>query len=580
MRSILLSLCLLAFAAVSASGDEFLPGLLPEGLAAQARPIGFETEGTLRRNNAAGPGQSPYALLDSAGRVIFFVEPKWGVKLAPHAGRRVKVSGLRSRVAGQNTPVLTVQSIEPFLNDPSQAEDASNAVAAAPRTRPRSRPAQTRAPEASAVNFQERLPEAMPVDPEGVYYDSETGEVVGDNHHHARAPYAMQEESCEGIAPSAMAGVAPYYGPPMCRWSGLFVRAEYLYWHSEGMDSPALVTTSPNGTARADAGVLGTEGVSVLFGNSEINNEGLSGARITFGLWFDDCRKHAIEADYWGLGTANNGFYQSSPGNPILARPFFDIVNGTESSELVSFPNVLSGSVTVDPVTHVQGFGVRKRWNLCGCCECDPCQPLCCTGWSFDVTGGYRFMRLDDSITITENLRSLDTANPGSFVVRDFFDTENTFNGAEIGTVLEGRRGRVSYEGIARLAVGSTHSIVNISGSTDITPAGGRTTRSTGGLLAQRTNIGTYERDDFAVLPELGATVGWQITPVWRVTLGYTFIYWSNVVRAGQQIDTDVNTNLLPPEADPFTGPLRPRFVFNDTDYWVQGVNVGLDARW
>jgi hypothetical protein len=99
-------------------------------------------------------------------------------------------------------------------------------------------------------------------------------------------------------------------------------------------------------------------------------------------------------------------------------------------------------------------------------------------------------------------------------------------------------------------------------------------------LLAQRTNNGTYERDDLAVIPEFGATVGWQLNPCWRVTFGYTFIYWSNVVRAGQQIDRDINVNLLPPEAIPFEGNLRPRFQFNDTDFFVQGISVGLDGRW
>ena len=37
--------------------------------------------------------------------------------------------------------------------------------------------------------------------------------------------------------------------------------------------------------------------------------------------------------------------------------------------------------------------------------------------------------------------------------------------------------------------------------------------------------------------------------------------------------------DLLPPEANPFTGALRPRFAFNETDYWLHGLNVGLDCR-
>ncbi len=32
------------------------------------------------------------------------------------------------------------------------------------------------------------------------------------------------------------------------------------------------------------------------------------------------------------------------------------------------------------------------------------------------------------------------------------------------------------------------------------------------GLLAQRTNIGTYDRDQFTMVPEFGLTLGYQLT--------------------------------------------------------------------
>lgn len=79
-----------------------------------------------------------------------------------------------------------------------------------------------------------------------------------------------------------------------------------------------------------------------------------------------------------------------------------------------------------------------------------------------------------------------------------------------------------------------------------------------GGLLAQRTNIGTYRRDQFAIVPELGVTLGLRIAPRMRATFGYSFLYMSRVARPGEQIDLDVNPDLLPPEFAPFAGPLRP----------------------
>ena len=93
-------------------------------------------------------------------------------------------------------------------------------------------------------------------------------------------------------------------------------------------------------------------------------------------------------------------------------------------------------------------------------------------------------------------------------------------------------------------------------------------------------DIGTYTQNEFTVVPEFNMNVGYQLTDHLRATLGYTFIYWSNVVRPGEQMSLDVNTDLLPPPAEPVTGVLRPAFSFDTTDYWVQGINFGGEYRW
>jgi hypothetical protein len=115
---------------------------------------------------------------------------------------------------------------------------------------------------------------------------------------------------------------------------------------------------------------------------------------------------------------------------------------------------------------------------------------------------------------------------------------------------------------------------VDISGSTviDNGPA------QVGGLLAQTSNIGSRSRDRFTILPELGGRVGYQLTHNLKLKLGYTLIFWSNVVRPGDQIDLGVNPNQLPPAVG--NVPARPEFVFRDTDYWVQGITFGGEFEW
>jgi hypothetical protein len=133
------------------------------------------------------------------------------------------------------------------------------------------------------------------------------------------------------------------------------------------------------------------------------------------------------------------------------------------------------------------------------------------------------------------------------------------------------------------MGVGNVKQEVMIQGTTVSTLPNGTVVLpnpGVGGLLAQRTNIGTYTRNEFGIVPELGATLGYQVTQHLRLTAGYSFIYWSNVVRPGDQIDTTVNPNLMPPENPVETAFLNPRFAFQQTDYWVQGLSLGGEYRW
>jgi hypothetical protein len=100
---------------------------------------------------------------------------------------------------------------------------------------------------------------------------------------------------------------------------------------------------------------------------------------------------------------------------------------------------------------------------------------------------------------------------------------------------------------------------------------------TTGGLLALPTNIGSFERHRLAFAPELNVNLIYQINPCWRLMTGYSFIYWSNVVLAGNQIDFSVNRSQVP---GPLVGPARPAFNFTSTDFWAQGISFGAEYRW
>ena len=93
------------------------------------------------------------------------------------------------------------------------------------------------------------------------------------------------------------------------------------------------------------------------------------------------------------------------------------------------------------------------------------------------------------------------------------------------------------------------------------------------GLLARSTNSGKYQQNQFAVLPEVGATFRYRLLPRLEATIGYHFLYWSRVARAGDQIDLALDL------AEPFSGAPLPRFSFEMTDFWAQGLDFGLEYR-
>ena len=129
-----------------------------------------------------------------------------------------------------------------------------------------------------------------------------------------------------------------------------------------------------------------------------------------------------------------------------------------------------------------------------------------------------------------------------------------------------------------RIAIGNNSQSVQIAGNTAITE-NGVTDNFQGGLLAQRSNIGNYDRTELTMIPEVGLTLGVRVTDWLDATIGYTSLYYPNVVRPGDQIDTAVNSNLLPPETNPFTGALRPRFRYVESDYLAHGLTLGAELR-
>lgn len=354
--------------------------------------------------------------------------------------------------------------------------------------------------------------------------------------------------------------------------------AEYLMWWQRSQAVPPLVTSSPAGTATINSGVIGLNSTTIVHEGAA--NPTRSGGRFTIGRWMPHFCNLGIEANFFFLGRQDNTSIFGGDGNPQFARPIFNVVTQQQGSQLVAINNrdrLLTGTVAVHDYSQVWGLDInlRRRWH-------------CNENFYFDLLAGYRYLYLAEGIEITENLQNFDPATrqaAGNFLVRDSFRTHNRFHGAQIGFDSECRFWNRMFLGLnVKLAAGTVSQTLDINGSTTFTnfpaPFGGT---FQGGLLAlPGTNIGRHQQTRFAVLPEVGVKLGMDINDHWRIFVGYDFLYLSNVIRPGEQIDLRVNPNFQPSAAGPGAGVGQrvPTVLFRTTDYWAQGLNFGLLYRY
>jgi hypothetical protein len=368
----------------------------------------------------------------------------------------------------------------------------------------------------------------------------------------------------------------------------VYFQLDYLSMWAKGNPLPPLVTTSPIGTPQAQAGVLPESATtSILFGNDRVDLDQRNGGRINVGYWLVDGEFLGIEGQYFALETQNTDFERSSSfstGDPnaiILARPFINVdpilPSPTEDSALIAFPDFqidgettdLDGRIDIRTVSNVQSANMTLRRLV----------------WidftmqrRLDLLLGYRFFRLDDSVTINDEM----TIQPAGVVPltvltsQDQWRSINRFHGGEIGIKVQSYHGPFQLEGIAKCAFGNNRERTWINGS-HTTTVGGVTTEGEGGLLAQPTNIGSYRRDVFAVLPEADANIRMNVTKNARIVIGYTFIYMNRVQRSGSAIDRTLNPTQINGQLQ---GEARPAFFATDTTFWLHGWSGGFEYRW
>jgi hypothetical protein len=358
------------------------------------------------------------------------------------------------------------------------------------------------------------------------------------------------------------------------RFPKFYLSGEYLLWWFKQDKVPVLASTSSN---PFDNGELGKPTTQVLFGGDGLDGSARSGFRVSGGYWLDQtCKEEGIDVSGFYFTPHTTNFNANSSQFPVVARPFFNVNQGIEFSQLTAFPGIATGNLSIHNQSNLFGAEINARCNIC--CGCN---------YRLDVLGGFRYLNLEESLSITETGLFLPGNGPplagDTFLVHDFFGTRNQFFGGQVGVIGEYDWGRFSVTGWGKVALGDTHQNILIDGNQVITAPNGTTQQFTGGLLALTSNIGHFRQDRFSVIPELNLNVGYQVTDHVRLFVGYDVLYWNNVVRPGGQIDRNLDITLIPNFPVPGVGPAgqnQPSAPRPATDFWAQGVTFGVEFRY
>ena len=341
-------------------------------------------------------------------------------------------------------------------------------------------------------------------------------------------------------------------------------QVDYLMWWVKDSPQPAPLVSN---------GLLSQPGTQVIMGGNDIDLGRHNGVRLTLGYWLTDDHAWGVEAGGFYLPTVTSRQTVSSsgaPGSTHLVVPFFDPTRNAEAFSDISSAGEFSGTATQRLKSRVWGAEGNVVMSLA-----NP------GPWRLDLLGGIRYLNLSEGFSFATSSPDLPPGSTTVFQTKDVFDANNDFYGGQIG--LRGRYlwGRFIADATLKVAVGAMRQHVDVAGtftSNFFNPPIVQT--FTGGLFAQSTNIGSHSRNVIAVVPEAGVNVGFRLTDWASVVLGYSFLYASNVVRPGNQIDRVINPtqsgaiSLNNPAT--LVGAARPAFKFQGSDFWAHGLNAGL----
>jgi hypothetical protein len=350
----------------------------------------------------------------------------------------------------------------------------------------------------------------------------------------------------------------------------------------------------------------GNTATSTLLGETNLGTKHHDGIRVDGGTWTNDC--HTVGFGFGGLLVEHRSRFVTVGSdafpNTTLARPFTDAVRGVPNQLIVAGPGVATGTMAIATTSRLSGLEGNFRRNL-----------KYTESVSVDFLIGARYLDLDESLTVYQSTTPQTTTpqitvpvgrrdmagnviaplqvGPGQTIdIVDRAYTRNQFYGGEAGLRMEYKHGIWFLAATPRIGFGSVHQTTYIDGNTNV--AGVLEQPTSGGLLAVGLpttgysgpdtdgNIGRNVSNRFAVLTEVGLSLGVQLTQSARLSVGYNFLYLSSTARPANQFDTTINPRLVPTSSNfgTLSGPSNPRLTFDREDFYAHGVTLTLGLQY
>ncbi len=346
-------------------------------------------------------------------------------------------------------------------------------------------------------------------------------------------------------------------------------RAEYLLWRVKDSPVPAILGTIPDRLATLNE--LPPGAITTTFGGSL--NYGLeSGARFELGVALDAAGCWGISGSYFQLEHASTGarFVSNGFGSPVVGPVFFDPVIDRQTIILFADPGVNRGDVEAIAESRLWGFEVNGERRLPSI-----------FGDRLDFIVGYRHINFDESLATAGTATFLPGQSSLAYVTfGDQIGVRNEFDGAQIGLSAQYGCGKYFLDVCGKIGIGNEHETDTVGGTTTFVSADPTvpTQRFNGGVLAQPTNSGHFDRNRFSFMGEVSVNAGVRLFDNHvKAFVGYDFLGLSKVLRVDNVID-GVDAKGVPS----LQGSMRdlstgiPGQKVDDGRFWAQGLTLGL----